>query len=247
MNALLALLELAAKMLAGLAPALALLGAVAVKTLDAADDDDPEDDELVQRAQAGDESALNRLIAKYQRRIYAFVYHILRDADEAEELTQDVFIKLCANLPGFRAESKFSTWLFQIAKNLSLNRIKYLKRRRYYTQTSLDESDEPGGERSLELPAEGKDAAAQIEDSETNRLLHKKIDELGDDVRRPLVMRDIEGMRYDEIAKAMNLAEGTVKSRIHKARTELRESLGEYFEGESEGEPPAPADHHDSP
>lgn len=245
MNALLALLELAAKALAGLAPALALLGAVAVKTLDADADDDPEDDQLVQRAQAGDESALNRLIAKYQRRIYAFVYHILRDADEAEELTQDVFIKLCANLPGFRSESKFSTWLFQIAKNLSLNRIKYLKRRRYYSQTSLDESGDTGDERNLEVPAEGKDAAAQIEDSEANRLLHEKIGELGDDVRKPLVMRDIEGMRYDEIAKAMNLAEGTVKSRIHKARTELRESLGEYFEGEAEP-PAAPTENHDS-
>lgn len=237
MSALLALLELAAKALAGLAPALALLGAVAVKTLDA--DDDPEDDQLVQRAQSGDESALNRLIAKYQRRIYAFCFHILRDADEAEELTQDVFIKLCANLPGVRAESKFSTWLFQIAKNLSLNRIKYLKRRRYYSQTSLDESGESGEERNLELPSEGKDAAEQIEDSEANRLIHEKIDKLGDDVRRPFVMRDIEGMRYDEIAKAMNLAEGTVKSRIHKARTKLRESLGDYFEKESESPPPA--------
>lgn len=245
MNALLALLDAAAKALAALAPVLALLGAVAVRTVDDADDDS-EDGELVQRARAGDGGALNRLIGKYQRRIYAFCYHILRDADEAEELTQDVFIKLCANLNHFRAESKFSTWLFQIAKNLSLNRIKYLKRRRYYSQTSLDDAGDPGAEseRNLELPAEGKDAAAQIEDSEFNRLLHEKIGELGDDVRKPLVMRDIEGMRYDEIAKAMNLAEGTVKSRIHKARTELRESLGEYFDGERT---PPPAENHDAP
>lgn len=231
MNALAALLEFSGRMLAALPAALALLSAVALRPRQAGDPDgdEGEDAALVAAAREGDGTALNRLIRKYQPRVYAFCMHLLHDADEAEELTQEVFIKVCANLRRFRGDAKFSTWLFQIAKNLSLNRIKYLRRRRRHSHTSLDEPRPGEDEGGLDLPADGKDAAAQAEDRELGALLREKIAALSEEVRRPFVMR-ADGMRYDEIAREMKVAEGTVKSRIHRARSELKRALENYLE-----------------
>jgi RNA polymerase sigma-70 factor (ECF subfamily) len=194
-------------------------------------DDDSEDLELLQRARSGDRAAFNRLIRKYQTRVYNFCFRMVRDVEDAEELTQDVFVKLFANLKRFRAEAKFSTWLFQIAKNLSLNKLQYLKRRKHYAHTSLDEPKRSLDEElGSDLADDADDAEAQVTGHETRQLIHDKIDDLREEYRIPLILRDIEGLSYDEIAKAMNLAEGTVKSRIHKARLELKNSLDGFWE-----------------
>lgn len=193
-------------------------------------DDDREDLELLRRARAGDRAALNRLIRKYQQRVYHFCLRMVHDAQDAEELTQDVFVKLFANLKRFRAESKFSTWLFQIAKNLSLNKLQHLKRRKQFAHASLDEPKRlKDDEVSLDLADDADDAETQITGTETRRLVQAKIDALREEHRIPLILRDIEGLSYDEIARIMKLAEGTVKSRIHKARLELKNSLDGYF------------------
>lgn len=193
-------------------------------------DDDGEDLELLRRARAGDRAALNRLIRKYQQRVYHFCLRMVHDAQDAEELTQDVFVKLFSNLKRFRAESKFSTWLFQIAKNLSLNKLQHMKRRKRYAHASLDEPKRAkDDEVNIDLADDAEDAEAQITGNETRQLVQDKIDELREEHRIPLILRDIEGMSYDEIARVMKLAEGTVKSRIHKARLELKNSLDGYF------------------
>jgi RNA polymerase sigma-70 factor (ECF subfamily) len=184
---------------------------------------------LVRRACGGDVRAFDLLTRKYQGRIYAFCLHLVHNVEEAEELTQDVFIKLFANLPSFRADAKFSTWLYQIAKNLSLNKLKHLKRRRYYQQTSLDARREDG-EAGLEVRDEAKNIEALFEDIELQTLIQQKIDALREDYRRMLILRDVEGLSYDEIARRMRLTAGTVKSRLHKARLALRESLLGYFQ-----------------
>ncbi len=185
-----------------------------------------EDALLVERAREGDQYAFDRLIHKYQSRIYQFCYRMLSDPDEAEELTQDVFVKLYRNLKRFRYESKFSTWLFQIAKNLTLNKLKYLKRRHFFANQSLDEPRRTGdGEIRFEVADETCDLEAAYENLELQQLVQTKIAQLRPEHRVALVLRDMEGLRYDEIARILNLAEGTVKSRIHRARLELRDSL----------------------
>lgn len=191
-----------------------------------------EDDlRLVRRACGGDTQAFELLTRKYQGRIYAFCLHLVNNVEEAEELTQDVFIKLFSNLTTFRADAKFSTWLYQIAKNLSLNKLKYLKRRKYFQNTSLDarpaDEGDAGGH---EVRDEGKSIEALYEDIELQTLIQQKIDALREDYKRMLILRDIEGLSYDEIARRMRLTAGTVKSRLHKARIALRESLLSYFQ-----------------
>jgi RNA polymerase sigma-70 factor (ECF subfamily) len=207
--------------------AIAALSRVAFK---GGSDDDSEDLDLVGKASRGDRQAFDKLIQKYQHRVYHFCFRMVNDVEEAEELTQDVFVKLFSNLKRFRQESKFSTWLFQIAKNLSLNKLKYLKLRRYYTTQSLDESKKTEtSELKHELADERKDVQTLFEDIEMQTLVQSKIDALRADYRTALVLRDIEGLSYEEIAKIMKLAEGTVKSRIHRARLELKDSLSKYL------------------
>lgn len=210
-----------------------IVGAVAALsrvTFKGGSEEDPEDLELVRRASKGDRLALDRLILKYQSRVYHFCYRMVNNAEEAEELTQDVFVKLFSNLKRFRQESKFSTWLFQIAKNLSLNKLKYLKIRRYYSMQSLDEPRRlESSEVSAEMADERKDAQTYFEDLELQALIQKKIAELRSDYRTALILRDIDGLSYEEIAKIMHLAQGTVKSRIHRARLDLKESLNRHL------------------
>ena len=155
---------------------------------------------------------------------------MLHDRGEAEELTQDVFVSLYRNLKRFRQEAKFSTWLFQIAKNLTLNKIKYLKRRHFFASQSLDQTRQTAeGEFRVELRDEGVDVEAAYEHRERQRMVQDKIALLRPEYRAALILRDVEGLRYDEIAAILNLAEGTVKSRLHRARAELKNSLEDHL------------------
>ena len=189
--------------------------------------EDGEDTALVARARKGDRKAFDRLIQKYQARIFQFCYRMLGDAEEAEELAQDVFIRLFHHLKRFRGEAKFSTWLFQIAKNLSLNRLHYLRRRNFFSFLSLDEAQgrSEGSGRRLDVADDRKGADGLYEARETQQLVQRKIALLRPDYRAVLVLRDIEDMSYAEIAGIMKMAEGTVKSRVHRARLELKNSL----------------------
>jgi RNA polymerase sigma-70 factor, ECF subfamily len=190
---------------------------------------DREDVVLVEKAGSGDDEAFNTLIAKYQGPIFQFCLRMLHNAEEAEELTQDVFVRLYRNLKLFRGDSKFSTWLFQIAKNLTLNRLQYLRRRQFFKQLSLDDTEKKdGGEgKKLDVTDEKKRADTIMEDSERRREIQRNIEALPPDYRTVLIMRDVEERSYAEIAEAMGVAEGTVKSRIHRARAALRSNLSD--------------------
>ena len=208
-----------------------ILGSPRAAARSGADFAPDEDLEMVRRARKGDQYAFDRLIHKYQARIFQFCFRMLDDRDEAEELTQDVFVNVYRNLKRFRQESRFSTWLFQIAKNLTLNRIKYLKRRHFFVAQSLDETKKTSeGEFQVDLRDEDTDLEAAYEDRELQQLVQSKIALLRPEHRSALILRDIEGLRYDEIATILKLAEGTVKSRIHRARLELKDSLAGHLQ-----------------
>jgi len=186
------------------------------------------DDVLVQKCQADDSDALERLILKYKDRIYNVIYRICGNAEDSSELTQDAFVKIIENIYKFQGRSSFYTWAFRIAVNLTLNHC----RRRIRLQTSSLDAELGGdsevAKATLKDYLEDKNATdpAQIAQGEENiELILKAINQLDDDQRTVVVLRDIEGMDYAQIAQVVNIELGTVKSRLSRARANLRANL----------------------
>jgi RNA polymerase sigma-70 factor (ECF subfamily) len=184
------------------------------------------DAEDVAAFRGGDERAFARLVVKYQTRVFNVAYRMLNRREEAEELAQEIFLQVYRQGSSFRGDSLFSTWLFQVALNLCRNRLKYLKRRRAQLHDSLDQPIETSEGR---IPRSIPDASHLPEDevarAQLRRLCAEQIAELPDEYREIIILRDINGLSYEEIAEILSLAEGTVKSRLHRARMELRERL----------------------
>lgn len=181
--------------------------------------------ELVERLVRRDERAFNELVKAYQRRVYALLVRMLGNASEAEEVAQEVFIQVFKAIGTFRGESKLSTWIYRIAVNLSKNRSKYLRVRHEGDKTELDAIAErvPLGEAGranvghIERPDEAA-SGRQIE-----RIVQECIAEIDETFRECLVLRDVEELSYEEIGEITNLPPGTVKSRIFRARGQLKE------------------------
>ena len=189
-----------------------------------------DDTVLVEKCREGNSSAMERLIIKYQNRIYNVILKICGNPDDAAELTQDTFVKVIQNIDKFRGKSAFYTWAFRIAVNLTLNRC---KRKVKIAFKSLDKS------RYLESEKAKKDLKSFLEDKnardpadiaasrELTKIIINAVMQLEDDSRAVVVLRDIEGMNYQQIAKTLELKLGTVKSRLSRARKNLREILEE--------------------
>jgi len=181
------------------------------------------DRQLVTRAQRGDKRAFELLVEKYQRKLARLLSRFIRDPAEVEDVTQEAFIKAYRALPAFRGDSAFYTWLYRIGINTAKNYLMAMGRR---APTSTEvEADE----------AEGFDEGEQLRDINTPEsvLLSKEIAEtvnstiekLPEELRTAIQMREIEGMSYEDIAKAMNCPIGTVRSRIFRAREAIAEQL----------------------
>lgn len=188
-----------------------------------------DDEVLVQRAVDGDEAAYAILVRRYRNRIFNFTYRYTGNAAEAEDVTQDVFIKAYRNLHRFRGDSKFSTWLYQIAKNMSINRLRSLKRAIVGLVNPVIDAD---GEESMDpiaqMPSGDRSPEERMLGVEADKAVQRAIQKLTPVYRAALILRDIEDLPYEEIAVILGLAEGTVKSRIHRARAELKDMLAGY-------------------
>jgi len=196
---------------------------------------DREDAQCIERFLAGDDRAFEELLFRYQRRIFNLALRFLRVPDEAEDVTQEIFVKVFRSLEGFRGDSKFSTWLYMVAANHCRNRIKYLKRRHYYDGESLDAPiDDDDGPRR-QYAANDPDPAELVSAERTRIAVRKAIDRLNDDHREAIVLCDLQGLSYEEIAEITGQAVGTVKSRIHRARSELAKMLKPLVEAEGVG------------
>ena len=179
---------------------------------------------FVARLVARDESAFNELVVTYERRVFALVFRMLGRRDEAEDLAQEVFVQVFKAIDQFRGESKLSTWIYRIAVNLCKNRTKYLKRRHVGEQDDVDAM----AERSPFAAAKGVSVGTisrpdeLVEGMQLEVVVKRAIGQLAPEFREALVLRDVEDLSYEEIAAIMGVAEGTVKSRIHRARAQLR-------------------------
>jgi RNA polymerase sigma-70 factor (ECF subfamily) len=186
---------------------------------------------LVDRFKSGDAAAFDEMVSRYWDRIYSMVNQLLRNSEDAEEVTQDAFIRAHRGLVNFRGESAFSTWLFQIATNLARNRYWYWWRRKKDKSVSLDAPLRSDSETTL-----GDVIAAEVEtpdDITVNREFVTRIasgmERLGAKHREILVLRNVKNQTYEEIAGILGISVGTVKSRIARARESLRAKLGEDF------------------
>jgi len=189
---------------------------------------------LVRRLQRRDEDAFREMIRTYQTDVFNLVFRMLGNREEAEDLAQEVFVTVFKSIDGFRGDSKFSTWLYRIAVNTCKNRFKYLSRRMYHAQAPLDEISERSmagrdGGAVVSLQAQINRPDKMLEGLQMERAIQQAIASLEEDQRALIVLRDIQGLSYQEIAKITALPEGTVKSRLHRARMALKDKLKKHM------------------
>jgi len=186
---------------------------------------------LVDRFKSGDQTAFDEMVGRYWGRIYSMVNQLLRNPQDAEEVTQDAFIRAHRGLGNFRGDSAFSTWLYQIATNLARNRYWYWWRRKRDKSVSIDA---PIGADNDTTLADIISAEVETPDDITvtqefvNRI-GTGMEKLGTKHREILILRNVKNLSYEEIAGILGISIGTVKSRIARARESLRSRLGEDF------------------
>jgi RNA polymerase sigma-70 factor (ECF subfamily) len=172
------------------------------------------DGELVQKVRDGDRSAFNQLVLKYRNRVTSIAARMLGDRAEAEDLAQDVFVKVYHSLRSFQGEALFSTWLYRITSNGCLNR-----RKRQQRERRLHDAIEEIEPLAFDPFANPHSA---LERKQLGALLERIIRELSEDQRLVLILRDVEGLSYEEIAESLSVELGTVRSRLHRARQEVQ-------------------------
>ncbi len=192
--------------------------------------DNDEDQQLLVRAQTGDRDAFRALVETHQDRVFRLMRRMLRcDRDTAADLTQEVFLRVHRGLASFDGRSKFTTWLHKIAMNVSISEYRHrraLKRNRW--TFSLD-APMPGTDDFYAEP-ESRDVepSARAHHKEIGAAVRTAVEELPDDFRQAVLLRDLQGLSYDEIAEILGVPPGTVRSRIHRGRLILQERLREF-------------------
>ncbi|MEQ1526289.1 MAG: RNA polymerase sigma factor RpoE [Gallionella sp.] len=181
------------------------------------------DQQLVERVQRGDKAAFDLLVSKYQRRLGRLISRFVRDPAEAEDVTQDAFIKAYRALPGFRGESAFYTWLYRIGINTAKNYL-LANKRRAPTSTPFDAEESESFEEAS-LLREVNTPENELMSKQVVDVVQKSLLALPEDLRTALTLREIEGLSYEEIASAMNCPVGTVRSRIFRAREAVAANL----------------------
>jgi RNA polymerase sigma-70 factor (ECF subfamily) len=183
----------------------------------------------VSRALGGDLGAFEALVLKYEKMVYGISYRMLLDREEAQDAAQEAFLKAFRALPSFKGGSKFATWLYRIAANACLD---LLRKRKSYSELSLDAQteDEDGARGGFDVADGAADIEAALEGKEFRALVREAVDGLPDAHRAIIVMRDFQDMEYAEIAGVLGCPEGTVKSRINRARGRLKRILLEKRE-----------------
>lgn len=186
---------------------------------------------LVDRFKSGDEAAFNEMVSRYWDRIYGMVHQLLRNQQDAEEVTQDAFIRAHRGLVNFRGDAAFSTWLYQIATNLARNRYWYWWRRKRDKTVSFDQPVSEDNDTPLSEVFE-----AEMETPGDITVTQELVDHIAVGMekisakhREILILRNVKNMAYEEIAEVLGISVGTVKSRIARARESLRETIGEDF------------------
>ncbi len=181
------------------------------------------DAQLVRRVQKGDKGAFDLLVLKYQHKIVNLVLRYVRDPDQAMDIAQEAFLKAYRALPRFRGDSAFYTWLYRIAVNTAKNHLAAQRRRPMDVELDLQDSEQY----DLHAKLKETDTPEGVTLSEElNQTVQRAIEALPEDLRTAIVLREIEGMSYEEIAQTMDCPVGTVRSRIFRARDAIGKKIG---------------------
>jgi RNA polymerase sigma-70 factor, ECF subfamily len=200
-----------------------------------------QDADLFRRAQSGDRGAFAQIVQNYQDRIYNAVLRMVGDHEEARDLTQETFTRALVKIDSFRGEAQPYTWLFRIALNLAISQLRKTHRRRTFTIGTGESSGSNGKANDdqaaglMDRVAQDRgaiDPAEQVEHRERNEQVVAALGRLDAEYRAILVMRDVEGFDYQQMADVLNLPLGTLKSRLFRARIALRDELRPYMEGQ---------------
>ncbi|MCK5802849.1 MAG: sigma-70 family RNA polymerase sigma factor [Lentisphaeria bacterium] len=192
------------------------------------DNQKAEDRTLVERFKQGDETAFDRLVVKYSGKAYQIAYGVLGNREDAEEVAQDVFLRIHRALPKFRGDSEFTTWMYRIAMNLARNKYRWNKSRGSHVNISIDapiEGRDDGPRPGIDLPEKDLSPDERTALDELDKRAREELMNLPELSRQALVLRNIKELSYEAIAELLGCKLGTVKSRIARAREELRKRL----------------------
>ncbi len=195
-----------------------------------------DDRELVEAAKKGDRNAFRALFERYQRRAYSLAYGVVRNPDDALDVVQDAFIKAHRYLDKFEGSSSFYTWLYRIVMNLSIDHIRKNRRSRAvdFSDQTVKEDDGRVGEDDLLPRILGGNPGRALQDKEIRARIEAALSELSDNHRAVLVMRELEGLSYEEMARVMNCSKGTIMSRLFHARRNMQKRLLDLYDASPE-------------
>lgn len=186
------------------------------------------DEILIEKSKNGDLEAFELLVRRYESKVYTVAYRFLGNYADASDLAQETFLRLYQALPGFRGQSSFMTWLYRITANACRDEI---RRQRRYNVVSLDVETGTNGTQAIsQVPSRDPSPEEAVEQKEFNEMVQKCLSTLSEEHRLVLVMREIQGMAYEEIADVLNCSLGTVKSRLSRARQAFKEKFSSQRE-----------------
>lgn len=195
----------------------------------------PTDTELIERIGKGDNEALELLVSRYEGLVYNLAYRMLGNRDDAEDVLQDTFFNVIRSIDKFQSRSSFSTWLYRVATNAALTKLRKRSRRDKSETEFLDEANsvQKLAHAGHKLTDWSESPSDRLLNSEARKKMDEAIDELPEMYRVVFVLRDVEGLPAAEVAEVLGLSVAAVKSRLHRARLYLRNRLSTYFTGET--------------
>jgi RNA polymerase sigma-70 factor, ECF subfamily len=199
-------------------PALSLSDITSHMSADASSAPPPATDEIIERCLNGDQSAWESIVRMYRRKVFNVAYKFVGRHDQAEDLTQDVFLKLYKSLDTFDRRANFQTWLISVSRNLCIDHYRAVRKERETINRDVDPAD-------FAPVSPDPRADTQLEQRDRVQLLRQALDKLAPTLRTAVMLRDIQELTYQEIADKLHLPEGTVKSRINRGRTELARQI----------------------
>jgi RNA polymerase sigma-70 factor (ECF subfamily) len=192
----------------------------------------PEDTELLALAQAGDVAAFEGLVERHRSRVFGLAQRMLNSADDAAEVLQEAFLSAYRNLPNFRGDAQFGSWVYRIAANHALMRLRH---RKVVNQVESPLEEPRFNERGslIEEVSDFRDAEGEAMDKELRQAIEDAASRLGDEYREVFVLKDLEGMSYEEIAELTHSTVPAIKSRLHRARLSLRAAIDHFYQERS--------------
>lgn len=185
---------------------------------------------LILRCQANDAAAFNEIVTRYKNRVYNYICRMIGAGLDAEDLTQETFVRAYLSIRSFQSRASLNTWLFRIATNLCIDYSRKAKKTPWQVSLSQEDTEE-GGDQEYDLPDSAFDPQNALLNKELGRRLEDAIAALPDKLRTVLLLFDVEGLSYDEIAEIVGCPLGTVKSRLFNARAAVRQRLTPYLQG----------------